>query len=125
MLSSWTKNERVDTLKIAIQSSKLLSDMAALPFYPTTFVLVTDLLDIFGKLIYDRLVAKAQEDAIAAGRSPDEISGGFSHESISPPTKDVSTAIKYPYPILCPHEILDASFHPSFHPFCTVLLYPS
>jgi len=103
MLTSWAKDERVDSLKIAIRSSKLLSDMAALPFYPTTFVLVTDSLDMFGKLIFDRLLAKAQEDLEAAGRNPADISERFTPESISPPAKDVSNLS---YFLLCTISIL-------------------
>ncbi|ENN72973.1 hypothetical protein YQE_10404, partial [Dendroctonus ponderosae] len=52
-------SQRVKALKIAIQCAKMLADSDVLPFYPSKFVLVTDILDCFGKLVYERLRAKA------------------------------------------------------------------
>lgn len=59
LVSAWHSEQRVKALKIAIQCSKLLSDTDVLGFYPSKFVLVTDILDIFGQLVYDRLRIKA------------------------------------------------------------------
>lgn len=59
LIDSWKSDQRVKALKIAIQCAKLLSDTSPLPFYPSKFVLVTDILDIFGKLVYDRLKSKS------------------------------------------------------------------
>lgn len=59
LVSAWNTEQRVKALKIAIQCAKLLADTDVLPFYPSKFVLVTDILDTFGKLVYDRLRTKA------------------------------------------------------------------
>lgn len=42
---AWANDERVGSLKIAIQLAKLLADTNNPQFYPTVFVLVTDVLD--------------------------------------------------------------------------------
>ncbi|ESO85799.1 hypothetical protein LOTGIDRAFT_195736 [Lottia gigantea] len=60
LVTAWEKDHRVTALKIAIQCSKLLADTSVIPFYPSKFVLITDILDTFGKLVYDRLREKAQ-----------------------------------------------------------------
>lgn len=57
--TSWNQEQRVKALKIAIQCSKMLADTDVLPFYPSKFVLITDILDCFGRLVYDRLRTKA------------------------------------------------------------------
>ncbi|XP_022913780.2 VPS35 endosomal protein-sorting factor-like [Onthophagus taurus] len=59
LVSAWNSEQRVKALKIVIQCAKLLSDTDVLPFYPSKFVLITDILDIFGQLVYDRLRTKS------------------------------------------------------------------
>lgn len=55
LITAWNHEDRVRTLKIAIQCSKLLLDTAVPKFYPSKFVLVTEILDTFGKLVFDRI----------------------------------------------------------------------
>ncbi|XP_034937988.1 VPS35 endosomal protein sorting factor-like isoform X2 [Chelonus insularis] len=59
LVQAWHSDQRVKALKIAIQCAKLLVDTSGMAFYPSKFVLITDILDIFGKLVYDRLKMKA------------------------------------------------------------------
>ncbi|XP_069124492.1 VPS35 endosomal protein-sorting factor-like [Argopecten irradians] len=59
LISAWDNDQRVKALKIAIQCSKLLADTSVIQFYPSKFVLITDILDTFGRLVYDRLKEKA------------------------------------------------------------------
>ncbi|GJQ78307.1 hypothetical protein Trydic_g22145 [Trypoxylus dichotomus] len=59
LVSAWNSEQRVKALKIAIQCAKLLSDTDVLQFYPSKFVLVTDILDSFGQLVYERLRTKS------------------------------------------------------------------
>uniref|UniRef100_A0A672Z2W7 VPS35 endosomal protein-sorting factor-like n=1 Tax=Sphaeramia orbicularis TaxID=375764 RepID=A0A672Z2W7_9TELE len=46
---AWASDQKVKALKIVIQCSKLLSDTSVIQFYPSKFVLITDILDTFGE----------------------------------------------------------------------------
>eukprot|EP01039_Chlorochromonas_danica_P015330 gene15331-biopygen8755 len=59
--NAWSKDERVESLKIAIQLGKLLSNTNVAQFYPSMFVTVTDVLNHFGDLVFNRLFSKAEE----------------------------------------------------------------
>lgn len=58
---AWNEEQRVKAFKIAIQCSKLLSDTGVIQFYPSKFVLICDMLDMFGELVYNRLREKCFE----------------------------------------------------------------
>ncbi|RZC42930.1 UPF0505 protein C16orf62 -like protein, partial [Asbolus verrucosus] len=60
LVSAWNSEQRVKALKIAIQCAKLLADTSVLRFYPSKFVLITDILDVFGQL--GSKVSKLPED---------------------------------------------------------------
>ncbi|XP_064477807.1 VPS35 endosomal protein-sorting factor-like isoform X2 [Ornithodoros turicata] len=57
---AWEQDQKVKALKIAIQCSKLLVDTSVIQFYPSKFVLITDILDNFGDLVYQRIHSKAE-----------------------------------------------------------------
>eukprot|EP00731_Ephydatia_muelleri_P028472 Em0020g116a len=59
MVTAWDADQRVKALKIAIQCSKLLADISVIQFYPSKFVLITDILDKFGKCVFDRIKEKS------------------------------------------------------------------
>jgi len=61
MMKAWKNDERVQTLKIAIQLAKLLADTNVPAFYPFMFVMVTDVLDKFGNLVFERLKLRAED----------------------------------------------------------------
>ena len=61
MLTAWKNDERVQTLKIAIQLAKLLADTSVPSFYPSMFVMVTDVLGKFGNMVFERLKIRAEE----------------------------------------------------------------
>ena len=65
---AWEADERVASLKIAIQLAKLLSDTNYPQFYPVMFVMVTDVLERFGWMVFNRLKNKA-EDALSLGNA--------------------------------------------------------
>lgn len=60
LIQAWSSDQRVKSLKIAIQCSKFLADTSVMQFYPSKFVLITDILDIFGKLVFERLKVKSE-----------------------------------------------------------------
>ncbi|KAE8896125.1 hypothetical protein PF005_g10494 [Phytophthora fragariae] len=63
LISSWEQNHKVEALRIAIKCVKLLADTDTAPqLYPCVFVLVSEVLDAFGKLVFDRIYARASED---------------------------------------------------------------
>ncbi|XP_026817702.1 UPF0505 protein C16orf62 homolog isoform X1 [Rhopalosiphum maidis] len=60
IIGAWNNEQRVKALKIVIQCTKILSYTSPLQFYPSKFVLVTDLLDLFGDLVFKRLKSKSE-----------------------------------------------------------------
>jgi hypothetical protein len=61
LAAAWAKDERVGSLKIAIQIAKLLSDTTLPQFYPSIFVQVTEALDKFGEMVFKRLKNRAED----------------------------------------------------------------
>ena len=61
MILAWAKDERVASLKLAIQIAKLLADTTVPRFYPTVFVIIIDALEKFGDMVYTRLLNRASE----------------------------------------------------------------
>ncbi|KAJ1389541.1 Vacuolar protein sorting-associated protein 35 [Sesbania bispinosa] len=57
---SWLSEDRVTSLKLSIKVAKLLMDTSVCEFYPTLFVLVTDILDMVGDLVWQRIKRKAE-----------------------------------------------------------------
>ncbi|KAF1333259.1 hypothetical protein FI667_g2958, partial [Globisporangium splendens] len=63
LVAAWNQNQKVAALRIAIKSVKLLGDTTSSPqLYPCVFVLVSDLLDTFGNLVFERIKARGSED---------------------------------------------------------------
>uniref|UniRef100_A0A0N5ADG4 UPF0505 protein CG8202 n=1 Tax=Syphacia muris TaxID=451379 RepID=A0A0N5ADG4_9BILA len=67
LLLSWTEGKRIESLEIVVELANLLSATLSPSFYPSQFVLVTDILDIFGKLVYDRLLTMTNTERKAKG----------------------------------------------------------
>ncbi|XP_065898372.1 VPS35 endosomal protein-sorting factor-like [Dysidea avara] len=59
LCQAWDRDQKVKALKIAIQAGKLLVDISVIQFYPSKFVLITDILDNFGNLVFDRIRRKS------------------------------------------------------------------
>ncbi|KAK0393270.1 hypothetical protein QR680_000127 [Steinernema hermaphroditum] len=70
LLYAWANDCRVEALKIVIELTKILSTTLTPHFYPSQFVLVTDIVDLFGSLVYERLHRKATEERMNAGLGP-------------------------------------------------------
>jgi len=60
LIKAWADGKRVVALKIAIQSAKILNNTNIPQFYPSMFTLVSDILDSFGKLVFQRLKKKSE-----------------------------------------------------------------
>ena len=60
---AWLESDRLNALRLAVKAARLLSDAAYTgDFYPTIFVLVTDIMNTLGSLVYDRILRKATHD---------------------------------------------------------------
>lgn len=51
----WGKEDKVACLKICIQCAKLLNDTSTPEFYPQKFMIITEILDEFGTMVFDRM----------------------------------------------------------------------
>ncbi|GKV38764.1 hypothetical protein SLEP1_g46642 [Rubroshorea leprosula] len=57
---AWHAEDRVTGLKLSIKVAKLLLDTSVSNFYPTLFVLATDILDMVGDMVWERIEQKAE-----------------------------------------------------------------
>lgn len=82
----WDKEDKVSCFRIAIQCAKLLNDTETPLFYPQKFILLTDILDQFGTLVYGRMkkltkeysggkivITDTNEDEIDYSKIPDKV----------------------------------------------------
>eukprot|EP00668_Euglena_longa_P033680 GGOE01043286.1.p1 GENE.GGOE01043286.1~~GGOE01043286.1.p1 ORF type:complete len:945 (+),score=318.02 GGOE01043286.1:40-2874(+) len=60
--NAWGKGEKVKSLRIVIQSCKLLISCPVPQVYPSLFMLVAKVLDTFGRLVFERIKRRAQFD---------------------------------------------------------------
>lgn len=103
LIQAWHSDQRVKSLKIAIQCSKFLADTSVMQFYPSKFVLVTDILDIFGKLVFERLKTKA--DHLEIGKQQGVVlPDNFTPEMVSESTKE--TCLNWFYKVASIRELL-------------------
>ncbi|PKI67724.1 hypothetical protein CRG98_011937 [Punica granatum] len=57
---AWQSGDRVTSLKLAIKVAKLLTDTSVGQFYPTLFVLATDIMEMLGDMVWERVKQKAE-----------------------------------------------------------------
>lgn len=87
--NAWNGEERVRSLKLMIQTAKLLSD-DNIPrlFYPSMFVLVTKILDNFGELVYHRIRTRALEENPALAHEDLSVQGKFRCQGVPPDAQE-------------------------------------
>ncbi|XP_057787699.1 uncharacterized protein LOC131004943 isoform X3 [Salvia miltiorrhiza] len=56
---SWCADDRVTSLRLSIKAVRFLMDSSAVQIYPTLFVLATDIMDMLGDLVWNRIKQKA------------------------------------------------------------------
>ncbi|EFO22951.1 hypothetical protein LOAG_05534 [Loa loa] len=85
---AWAKEKKIESVNIAVEVANILGFASATNIYPRQFVLVTDVLDEFGFLVYDRLYTKANSERAEAGlnRLPDN----FAVDDVPKQTRDVA-----------------------------------
>ncbi|KAK3017404.1 hypothetical protein RJ639_006698, partial [Escallonia herrerae] len=57
---AWNNDDRVTALKLSIKVARLLMDTSVLQFYPTLFILATDVLDMLGDMVWERIRQRAE-----------------------------------------------------------------
>ncbi|XP_059664782.1 uncharacterized protein LOC132311079 isoform X2 [Cornus florida] len=60
IICAWNADDRVTSLKLSIKVARLLMDTSAFQFYPTLFVLATDVMDLLGNMVWERIKRKAE-----------------------------------------------------------------
>jgi hypothetical protein len=71
--AAWLLEQRVRALKMAISCAKMLGDASVPHFYPTAFVLATEILDTFGDLVFERIKSKGMVSSEATRKKPLDI----------------------------------------------------
>ncbi|GLJ49214.1 hypothetical protein SUGI_1039090 [Cryptomeria japonica] len=59
---AWQQNDRLIAPRLSIEVARLLSDTSVPQFDPTLFVLVSDIMDTLGSLVWKRIKVKAEFD---------------------------------------------------------------
>ena len=59
--AAWEAQDRVRSIKLVIQAAKLLGETDTPQFYPSMFMLVSTVLDSFGRMVYDRIYERASK----------------------------------------------------------------
>lgn len=83
---AWATDQKVKALKIVIQCSKLLSDTSVIQFYPSKFVLITDILDTFGKLVHERILSMCTKSRIPLAGT--NMSDNFGQDEVNETAKE-------------------------------------
>ena len=113
---AWRDEERVKALKIAIQVSKMLGDTSYPSFFPTVFAVVAEILDSFGELVYERVLAKGTP---AGGQLPPS----FTHADVG--EEGVETTRNWFYKVASIRELVPRFYVEIAILKCYRLLMPS
>ncbi|OWZ13452.1 hypothetical protein PHMEG_00013218 [Phytophthora megakarya] len=104
LIASWEQNHKVEALRIAIKCVKLLSDTDTAPqLYPCVFVLISEVLDAFGKLVFERIHTRASEDE-SGQPLPEPLGENFMSSDIN--VQATETCRNWFYKTACIRELL-------------------
>lgn len=104
---AWANDERVGSLKIAIQLAKLLADTNMPQFYPSMFVMVTNELDRFGDMVFKRLKMKSEEainEQLVSSKKVARLADNFTSADV--PNSAKETCRNWFYKTACIRELL-------------------
>ena len=108
LAADWARNARVSALKNAIRCSKMLGDVSVPGFYPTMFVLITDVLDTFSDLVFARILQKAREPVMRGDPMRHIDAVAFTSADISDEAKE--TCRNWFFKTQCIRELLPRLF---------------
>ncbi|KAF9608821.1 hypothetical protein IFM89_011859 [Coptis chinensis] len=71
---AWKDDDRVTSLKLSIKVARLLMDTSVSEFYPPLFILVIDVMDMLGDMVWERIKRKAEytDDGTLISSLPDD-----------------------------------------------------
>uniref|UniRef100_A0A0R3S1X5 Uncharacterized protein n=1 Tax=Elaeophora elaphi TaxID=1147741 RepID=A0A0R3S1X5_9BILA len=85
---AWAKEKKIESVNLAVEVANILGFASATNIYPRQFILVTDVLDEFGQLVYDRLYTKANRERAEAGFN--QLPDNFTVDDVPKQTRDVA-----------------------------------
>ena len=117
MVAAWGVDQRVLCLRTVIKAIKLLGETGTPQFYPSLFVMVSDILEKFSELVFDRILAKAEEcegqalPGIARCSCESNLQGHFTSSMIAVEAKE--TCRNWFYKTACIRELLPRMYIPA------------
>ncbi|CAG9532804.1 unnamed protein product [Cercopithifilaria johnstoni] len=85
---AWAREKKIESVNLAVEVANILGFASAASIYPHQFVLITDVLDEFGHLVYDRLYTKANKERAEAGLN--QLPNNFTVDDVPKQTRDVA-----------------------------------
>ncbi|KMS96244.1 hypothetical protein BVRB_000520 isoform C [Beta vulgaris subsp. vulgaris] len=87
ILCAWAAGNHFKSLKLSVKVARLLRDTALLQFYPTLFTLATDILDMLGDMVWERI--KRKVEYLEDGAKIRELREDFQVSDICSDAKDI------------------------------------
>ncbi|GMT12662.1 hypothetical protein PFISCL1PPCAC_3959, partial [Pristionchus fissidentatus] len=89
LMYAWKNNKRIESLRLIVEMVSTLSSLPSSPsFYPLQFALVSQVLDAFGELVYERLLNMANQDRVSRGEG--KLSSSFTSNQVPESVRGVA-----------------------------------